>query len=84
MVVVIITVIVLTAGHVLWVITLQSFHVEHIAERTAVWPGYSFNTNIELSTVGRVCMASVVTRLVHFRRIGTDKSFCYFCQRQGT
>lgn len=74
-----IAVVFLTTGHVLRIITLQCLHVEHVAERTAVWSGNSLDADVELPAVRRVSVSRVVPWLFHFCRVWADKSFCHFC-----
>lgn len=61
-----VSVIFLTSRNILWVIALKGFDIEDISKRTSIGSGNSFDTDIELSTVGWVSMTSVMSRLVYF------------------
>lgn len=69
-----VAIVLLAARHILGLVALQRVYVEHGAQTASVRPGNALDTDVKLSTIGGMCVAGVVSRLVDLGWVGTNKA----------
>jgi len=72
------TVVLLTSGYVVWFVTLESIYVKDCSKTATVWPGGTFDANVEFPAVCGVSVSAVQTWLVNVRWVRAHKSFSDF------
>lgn len=71
-------VVLLASRYILWFITLKGVNIENGSKTATVWPGSSFDANVEFPAVSWVSMTTVKAGLVNIGGIRAHKSFSNF------